>query len=275
MTHGYIYVLQNKAFGPNVVKIGFTKRAPELRAREIYAGATGVPMPFDIAVAYTVANYNVAEKRIHKRLAAYRLNSRREFFRISPAVAALISLETCAQVNTELGLPAPQTLRFSPVDPAVSVYGTVVDAILDESDGKKIEWVNPADLAESPIGKSLLTPEQHDRAHILHLNLSKVTGIAEKRWFETFSQDEHPERELRIWEHIAKAFMYVDGIDIAPDALKKEAYHLLLQRSWSSTGDVLAKSTLKHISHASAKRLLDAYGLRPKPFLARRGIRAS
>lgn len=274
MTLGHIYVLQNIAFGPNVVKIGLTKRAPEVRAREIYKGATGVPMPFDIAVAYTVGDCKIAEKRIHKRLATYRLNNRREFFRISPAVAAHISLETCTQVNTELGLPPPKTLTFPPIDPAASIYGSVVDSVPDESDGKPIAWVNIGDLTESPLGTSILTPEQHDRARILDLSLSKVTGIAEKRWLDAFSQDENPERELRIWEHIAKAFLHIDGIDIAPDVLKEEAYQLLLQRSWSPTAEVLAKATLKYISHASAKRLLDAYGLKPKPIITRLGIRA-
>ena len=270
MNPGYIYILQNKAYGPYVIKIGLSKRIPDVRAREIYAGATGVPLPFDIAIAFSVEDCKAAEKIIHKRLAAYRLNNRREFFRMSPSVASAIALETCSQVNASLGVQVSETLSFPPVDPAATIYGTVVDRIADESDGIPVEWIAPDRLSESAIGTSTLTPEELDRARILHMVLSKVTDITDQRWFDTFSQDENPVRELRIWEHIAKAYLCVEGIDLATDGLKKEAYHLLLQRSWSPTAEVLNGRTPQHMSYASAKRLLDGYGLKPKTFIIRR-----
>lgn len=264
---GFIYILENQAYGPFVVKIGLSKRTPDIRAREIYAGATGVPMPFDIAKAFTVADCKVAEKRIHKRIAAYRLNNRREFFRISPKVAAVVAKETCAQINEELGASPSEEIDFPPK--SLSTSGRRVSGELDDEGYDPLAeiWVDIKRLVESPVGTCALTPEQLDRAYILHMNLSLITGIAEQTWFETFTQDSEPERELRVWETIAKAFLRIDGIDVASVALKHEAYSLLLQRSWSSTEEVLKNAVLKHMPRAAAKRLLDGYKLKPKPFL--------
>jgi hypothetical protein len=271
MKPGYIYVLQNKAYGSYVVKIGLTTREPSIRAREIYAGSTGVPMPFDVAVAYSVADCERAEKQIHRRLATYRLNLRREFFRLSPSVAASITYESCAQVNAELAASPPRPFLFSSATTALRKPNNVADFDHDVADGKPIELLDPRTLAESPAGTSNLTAEQLDRARILSMNLGRVNPVAQKTWLEGFSRDEHPERELRIWEHIAKAYLTVDGVEVASEDLKKEAFELLLSRSWYSTAKVLEEAKFKLFTHKTAKRLLGAYELRPKPLVIRRG----
>jgi hypothetical protein len=69
----YIYALQNKSFGVHHIKIDRTTRKPDLRAREMYHRASGVPEPFDIAFVCQVADCVVAEKKIHERLKAYRI----------------------------------------------------------------------------------------------------------------------------------------------------------------------------------------------------------
>ncbi|WP_335048208.1 GIY-YIG nuclease family protein [Nostoc sp.] len=80
MNSGYIYALKNRSFGSNIIKIGMTTRKPDVHAKEIYHGASGVPEPFDIAFACKVADCEVAEKKIHRRFNAYRSNKVREFF---------------------------------------------------------------------------------------------------------------------------------------------------------------------------------------------------
>lgn len=62
MNHGHLYVLQNPAFGEYVVKIGLTTREPDVRAKQIYVGATGVPTPFQVAFACSVGDCKSAEK---------------------------------------------------------------------------------------------------------------------------------------------------------------------------------------------------------------------
>lgn len=99
MKSEYIYALQNKSFGVHHIKIGKTTRKPDLRAKELYSGASGVPEPFDIAFACQVSDCEVAEKRIHERLKTYRTNRSREFFIIPLEVAKTVILSVCRQIN--------------------------------------------------------------------------------------------------------------------------------------------------------------------------------
>lgn len=270
MNPGYIYVLQNKVFGAYIVKIGMTTREPDVRAREIYNGSTGVPLPFDIATAYSVGDCQRAEKQLHKRLRAYRLNGRREFFRTPPSVAAALVYETCAEINQELGLQRPSPYSFDKA--TTKNRPEYIDKVeeRDPADGQPVTLINPSELRESPIGSSELTPEQLDRARILGMMLAKIYPSAYTQWIDSFSRDSHPERELRIWEHIAKAYLTVEEIYLADSDLKKEAFFLLLKRSWLSTDEVLRTTRLNRMTTKVAKRLLQAYELRPKPLLARR-----
>lgn len=274
MNPGYIYVLQNAAYGAYVVKIGLTKREPNVRAREIYTGSSGVPVPFDIAVAYSVSDCVKAEKRIHKRLAAYRLNQRREFFRTSPSVAASIAYETCAQVNVENGDSPPRPYVLPPTGTLVKSLDSVVEIDGTSEGSQSSEMVDPGLLRESPVGTSTLTPEQLDRARILGMQLARVHPRTYREWYEGFSRDAHPERELQIWEHITKAYLTIEQVEFASDALKTEAFALLLQRSWSSTDEVLKETRLEHFTPMAAKRLLRSYELRPKPIVIMRGCSA-
>ncbi len=102
MNSGYVYILQNGSFGSHLIKIGMTAREPDVRAKEIYRGASGVPEPFDIVFACQVADCRAAEKKIHGRLRAYRSNKDREFFIIPVKVAERIVLNVCKAINNIL-----------------------------------------------------------------------------------------------------------------------------------------------------------------------------
>jgi T5orf172 domain len=79
---GIIYVMRSPAHDPDIFKIGLTRREPEKRSREL-SSATGVALPFATLAHWEVGNCSAIEAEIHNRLAAYRINDRREFFRIS------------------------------------------------------------------------------------------------------------------------------------------------------------------------------------------------
>jgi len=70
---------------PGLVKVGKTTRTPEVRARELHG--TGVPKPFKVAHSWAVpdSSLNANEKAAHKRLKNYRLDSKREYFKLSPS----------------------------------------------------------------------------------------------------------------------------------------------------------------------------------------------
>lgn len=78
---GYIYVLLNTSYGKNILKIGKTKRLPEIRAQEL-SGVTGVPTKFVVAYESSVADCDLAERLIHQELESYRISASREFFEV-------------------------------------------------------------------------------------------------------------------------------------------------------------------------------------------------
>lgn len=85
---GYVYVISNiGAFGPNVVKIGMTRRLePMDRVREL--GDASVPFPFDVHAIYFSDDAVQLENELHNAFAQRRLNQvnlRREFFFATPA----------------------------------------------------------------------------------------------------------------------------------------------------------------------------------------------
>lgn len=78
---GYIYCFSNPSYSSDILKVGMTNRTPDERAKELYT--TGLPTPFIIEFAKKVNNPKDKEKIIHKILDEYRVNPKREFFRVS------------------------------------------------------------------------------------------------------------------------------------------------------------------------------------------------
>jgi len=84
---GYVYVISNiGAFGPNIVKIGMTRRLEPLdRVREL--SDASVPFPYDVHALYFSSDAITLENELHKAFADRRvnlINERREFFFATP-----------------------------------------------------------------------------------------------------------------------------------------------------------------------------------------------
>src|SRR5690554_1270145 len=82
---GYVYILTNPSFRDDWVKIGKSKRLPEVRSRELYN--TAVPLPYEVYATLYTERYNEAEKMIHNMIdiiSDLRINKSREFFNIDP-----------------------------------------------------------------------------------------------------------------------------------------------------------------------------------------------
>lgn len=76
---GYIYIMRSPLHSKNVFKIGLTTRSTEIRANEL-SSATGVPGRVYVINQWPVSDCETIEKKIHNRLADYRVDPRREFF---------------------------------------------------------------------------------------------------------------------------------------------------------------------------------------------------
>lgn len=78
----WVYAVSNPAFGDDIYKIGMTTR-PNLRARiKELSSSTSVPTAFELEAAIKVIDAPKIEKKLHRQLARYRINDRREFFQV-------------------------------------------------------------------------------------------------------------------------------------------------------------------------------------------------
>jgi hypothetical protein len=77
----WVYILSNLT-QPGLLKIGYTKKLPEERAKQI-SSATGVALPYKVEWAYQCFNGEMVEREVHHKLKAQRINSSKEFFQIS------------------------------------------------------------------------------------------------------------------------------------------------------------------------------------------------
>jgi Domain of unknown function (DUF4041)/T5orf172 domain len=93
---GYVYVISNEgAFGPNMVKIGLTRRLePMDRVREL--GDASVPFPFAVHALFFSDDAVTLENELHKAFAVNRVNhvnERREFFFATPQEVRVVLAE--------------------------------------------------------------------------------------------------------------------------------------------------------------------------------------
>ena len=78
---GYCYAIWNRLFA-DLIKIGMTKRTPEIRVREL-SGA-GLPEPFEIVAILPCTNPVKMERAIHTHYASIRkYGKKKEFFTLS------------------------------------------------------------------------------------------------------------------------------------------------------------------------------------------------
>lgn len=93
-TKGFVYILTNKSFRDDWVKIGKSSRPVDLRSKEL--DNTAVPLPFDIFATIQTEKYGEVERIIHKqidRLTDLRIRQNREFFNVQPDQALDILLD--------------------------------------------------------------------------------------------------------------------------------------------------------------------------------------
>jgi len=98
MPAGYVYVLVNPAL-KGQVKIGKTSNSPEQRAADL--SGTGLPHQFVVVYSERVSDCEKVERLLHQKLAEFRVNPNREFFRIRPEQAVRAVLEIVEPYRVE------------------------------------------------------------------------------------------------------------------------------------------------------------------------------
>jgi hypothetical protein len=82
-----VYILTNEAM-PDLIKIGLTTDSVEARLTSL-SSHTGVPLPFECYFAAEVPDGVRIEKILHQLFAEFRINPKREFFRLDPEKVVL------------------------------------------------------------------------------------------------------------------------------------------------------------------------------------------
>lgn len=100
MEEGYVYILSNPSMA-GLIKIGQTKRSPEERARELSKN-TSIPSNFIVEFEIYTLDRVALEKVVHLELEAFRVNKKREFFKIYIEEAAKIIQAEADKLNNGL-----------------------------------------------------------------------------------------------------------------------------------------------------------------------------
>lgn len=154
---GYVYVISNiGAFGPDVVKIGMTRRLePMDRVREL--GNASVPFRYDVHALFFSDDAITLENELHKVFAHRRVNvvnERREFFFATPVeVRAMLVQKVGGLLEfTETPL-AEEYFQSKGRWPGVELVGSTRAAISDESTNLQFD-----DTDVSSPGRHALSP---------------------------------------------------------------------------------------------------------------------
>ena len=99
---GYIYILTNKSFKDNCIKIGYSIDV-EKRVKEL--SGTGLPYDYEIYATYEIPASPKADKTLHRLIQMLnpnlRINSNREFFKLTPEKAFKMFKEIAIMHNRE------------------------------------------------------------------------------------------------------------------------------------------------------------------------------
>lgn len=116
----YVYVMSNPSFPEDMLKIGWTREHPNIRANDLHT--SGIPTPFIVEFVIITPEGSKLEKKIHKHIGKYRVNSNREFFKISKDELTKI-------LENDLMLEVTQISEINPPIVTKKIYGKKVNEI--------------------------------------------------------------------------------------------------------------------------------------------------
>lgn len=116
----------------------------------------------------------------------------------------------------------------------------------------RVQWIDPKTIQPGPIRRDTLSDEQMARIRALQEVFVELDGQTVQQWVDSFKRDVDPDRELQIWERMAKAYRaYCDGKQLSV-AAKNDVYGVVLLRSMASEKEVLERVNLTELSRDDA-----------------------
>ena len=120
---GWVYISINPSLQKNYLKIGYTRRTPEVRAREL-SEDTGTPTEFLVAYKRQVYDCEKVESLVHKALHRYRItvSSRQSAGRDPTGRQVQDLLAPCVYCFSIYGRSIPQKRIAQFVEPAAELH---------------------------------------------------------------------------------------------------------------------------------------------------------
>jgi hypothetical protein len=124
---------------------------------------------------------------------------------------------------------------------------------------EKTQWIDPSQIQPGPIQHETLTEDQLQRIRALQATFAEVDQQPLEKWIDDFKRDLDPDRELQVWERMAKAYQrYCENRSLSL-AVKKEVFSVVLLRSSSSAEETLEHVQLRELSAEDAQQIARSY----------------
>jgi len=125
----------------------------------------------------------------------------------------------------------------------------------------------PGQLRPGPIRHATLTPTQIARIEAVQKTFAEFDPSPLDKWIDDFKRDEHPDREIAIYEAMAQAYRgYCSRHTLTREA-REEVYGLVLARSGAPDDEVMRGAQLRYLSREDAIDVLRGYTAPPQPIL--------
>ncbi|MBT4206958.1 GIY-YIG nuclease family protein [Candidatus Woesearchaeota archaeon] len=171
-----VYVLTNPSI-PDIVKIGMTSDLTT-RMRSLYNSS--VPVPFECYFACTVNDMSFVEKQLHDGFDDFRVNPRREFFRIDPERVVSILKMVMIEDVTPKGDIVEDEIDQRSLDKEKKVRGRFNFDMINVPVGSILTFVKDPTITSTVVDKHKIKFE--DEVHSLSSSTLKIVHRMGYTW---------------------------------------------------------------------------------------------
>ena len=171
-----VYVLTNPSI-PDIVKIGMTTDLTT-RMRSLYNSS--VPVPFECYFACTVNDMGFVEKQLHDGFDDFRVNPRREFFRIDPERVVSILKMVMIEDVTPKGDIVEDEIDQRSLDKEKKVRGRFNFDMINVPVGSILTFVKDPTITSTVVDKHKIKFE--DEVHSLSSSTLKIVHRMGYTW---------------------------------------------------------------------------------------------
>jgi len=125
--------------------------------------------------------------------------------------------------------------------------------------------VNPKNIQHGEYLHAELAPALLQRIRATTDVFEKIDGIYFEQAVDMYRRDLNPEKELVIWEEMAKAYLAFCKLRCATDNERKDVYQALLLHTMYSESQAVQRATPKVLSMTEVLTVVKLYRLSERP----------